>query len=166
MSMTIDTAKTKVCTQCKFEKPIDGFTNNKLTPDGLASWCKDCFNAYQRKSYLENHEEQLERHRKYRETHREQGRRKGRIYNQRMKSLVLFHYSSGVPTCAHCGFCDIRALSIDHINGGGSRHQREISNTIYRWLINNDFPDGYQVLCMNCQFIKREEKNEYRASGA
>ena len=55
---------------------------------------------------------------------------------------------------------DIRALSIDHINSDGASHRKEVGNGMYRWLLKNNFPEGFQVLCMNCQFIKRETNNE------
>lgn len=64
--------------------------------------------------------------------------------------------------CARCQFSDIRALSIDHINGDGAKHRKEIGGgRIYRWLLKQDFPEGFQVLCMNCQFIKAHENHEF-----
>jgi hypothetical protein len=42
-------------------------------------------------------------------------------------------------------------LGIDHINGGGTKHRKEIKNFgIYKWLIDNNYPLGYRVLCHNC----------------
>jgi hypothetical protein len=42
-------------------------------------------------------------------------------------------------------------LSIDHIDGNGNTHRREVGRTsLYRWLKANNFPSGYQVLCFNC----------------
>ena len=35
-----------------------------------------------------------------------------------------------------------------------------IKGNLYNWLIKNNFPSGFQTLCMNCQFIKREENRE------
>lgn len=83
----------------------------------------------------------------------------------RLKNKVLSYYSSGKPVCARCGFDDIRALSIDHINSNGGVHRKELSRSargsgFYWWLKLNGFPDGYQVLCMNCQWIKRTEQDE------
>lgn len=67
----------------------------------------------------------------------------------------------------NCGFIDERALSIDHINGGGMQHRRELSGggtgiNFYRWLRDTGYPEGFQTLCMNCQWIKRIKKNENR----
>jgi len=50
-------------------------------------------------------------------------------------------------------------LSIDHINNDGHKHRREnnirTGEQMYRWLAKNNFPPGFQVLCMNCQWGKR-----------
>lgn len=77
------------------------------------------------------------------------------------KFIVIAHYSNGTGICNRCNETDIRVLSIDHINGGGTQHKKTIKGSFYRWLINNNFPSGYQVLCMNCQWRKRSENNEY-----
>lgn len=78
-----------------------------------------------------------------------------------IKQIVLAHYGSGKVACVRCGFSDIRALSIDHINGDGwkDRNVRRGSNICYS-LRSLGYPDGYQTLCMNCQFIKRSENGE------
>ena len=81
-----------------------------------------------------------------------------RRYGVRLKAKVLTHYGNGRCACVKCGFDDIRALTIDHINGGGAEHRRKIgsyAHSIYPWLRINGYPDGYQTLCMNCQWIKR-----------
>ena len=89
-----------------------------------------------------------------------------------LKIEVLSHYSGGVPTCANPygqhlePYRDLRALSLDHISGGGTRermqgHKRSGWN-LCGLLKKRGFPAGYQVLCMNCQFIKREVNGETR----
>ena len=81
-----------------------------------------------------------------------------RRYRMKVKLNTLTHYGGGICACVKCGFSDIRALSIDHIDGNGAQHRREInqmSGDFYGWLKRNSYPDGYQTLCMNCQFIKR-----------
>lgn len=83
-----------------------------------------------------------------------------------LKEEVLAYYSNkNKPSCKRCGFSDIRALSIDHINGGGRKHFLQIKGggtRIYQWLRSHNYPEGYQVLCMNCQFIKKLENHENR----
>lgn len=78
-----------------------------------------------------------------------------------LKRKVLTHYGNGKCTCVRCGYSDLRALSLDHISGGGSRRiQGRTANALRHKLIAAGFPSGYQTLCMNCQFLKREENNE------
>lgn len=83
-------------------------------------------------------------------------REKARIRRLNIKSSVLSHYGNGRCACVNCDFDDLRALSIDHISDNGAEHRKQLNrSSIYEWLVSNDFPDGYQTLCMNCQFIKR-----------
>lgn len=100
----------------------------------------------------------------------EQDRKKSceysRRYRQSFKFIVLAHYSLGeIPQCVKCGFTDIRALSIDHINGGGGKHKASLgikASSFYRWLITSGYPEGYQTLCMNCQWIKKFKNKEHK----
>lgn len=44
-------------------------------------------------------------------------------------------------------------LTIDHINGGGSKLRRSenlYGLKFYRWIKNNNFPDSLRILCFNC----------------
>jgi hypothetical protein len=76
-------------------------------------------------------------------------------YAKSVKDLVFNHY--GGYKCSCCGETEENFLSIDHINGGGN-DQRKILGAggyaLYRWIINNDFPEGFRVLCMNCNWAK------------
>ena len=49
-------------------------------------------------------------------------------------------------------------LTIDHINGGGNKHLEAIrkvgGQSFYNWLITNNFPKGFRVLCWNCNHGK------------
>ncbi len=88
---------------------------------------------------------------------------RGKRIIEQQKRLVISHYSNETMRCVKCGFSDIRALSIDHINGGGRKHAQElrkVGTIFYRWLIKNNFPEGFQVLCMNCNYIKKVENKE------
>ena len=81
--------------------------------------------------------------------------------HQELRLLVLSHYGNdGKPLCVVCGFADIRALSVDHIHGNGNAHRRRIKKWLYLWLKQQNFPGGYQTLCMNCQMIKAAEAHE------
>lgn len=78
-------------------------------------------------------------------------------YKNYNKFLTIFHYTNGKMCCANCGENIFELLTIDHINGGGSKHRKVIGyHNIYVWLRRNDFPNGYQVLCYNCNLVKNK----------
>jgi len=75
-----------------------------------------------------------------------------------LKKEVLTVY--GDCSCANCKIKDMDVLSIDHIHNDGSTHKKKIGvqgGHLYSYLKRNNFPDRdrLQVLCMNCQFIKK-----------
>lgn len=76
--------------------------------------------------------------------------------NQKRRMIVLQFYGGNPPKCACCGEKEIKFLSIDHIKGGGTKHRKEmgVGKSIYPWLIRNNFPEGFQVLCHNCNMAK------------
>jgi hypothetical protein len=81
-------------------------------------------------------------------------------YTSKIRADVLRKYSNGsVPMCACCGDTEDVFLCIDHIDGGGNAHRRKIGKPrggfgFYLWLIKKNYPDGFQVLCHNCNFAK------------
>lgn len=86
------------------------------------------------------------------------------IRNQKRKNdnkiKVLTHYGNDTCACVRCGVEDIRVLSLDHIYNNGYEERRRTGwsgHEFYRQLIIAGFPEGYQTLCMNCQWIKRYE---------
>lgn len=75
--------------------------------------------------------------------------------NAEIKEIVFKHYSgSEVPYCACCGDTTYEFLTIDHIDGDGAEHKRKNGYSggsgTYHWLIKNNFPEGFRVLCWNC----------------
>ena len=71
---------------------------------------------------------------------------------QKTKQIVIQNYGG---LCACCPEVNLRFLTIDHINGGGNEHRKSLGingggHSFYRWLIRNEFPDGFQVMCWNC----------------
>lgn len=70
----------------------------------------------------------------------------------KLRKEIITHYGG---KCACCGQSIKEFLSIDHINGGGNAHRREIKASginLYRWLRKNNYPEGFRVLCMNCNW--------------
>jgi hypothetical protein len=83
-----------------------------------------------------------------------------RYRKTQLKIKILSYYGrEGNAVCVNCGEDRLSCLSIDHIEGGGSKDPRRGISRYY-WLKANNYPTGYQTLCMNCQWIKREVNNE------
>lgn len=88
--------------------------------------------------------------------HREERLKYHIIKNTKNKFIVMNKYGG---MCVCCNENRIVFLSIDHINNDGNIHRRELKikggTGMYRWLIKNNFPEGFQILCMNCNHAKR-----------
>jgi hypothetical protein len=59
----------------------------------------------------------------------------------------------GGARCACCSEENIEFLTIDHMNGNGNEHRRQIGGSgykTYQWLRKNGYPTGFRVLCFNC----------------
>ncbi len=116
---------------------------------------------------LKSTEKKLESARRYREEHKESikkwhqtiGKQREARLRITFKLDVLTHYGNGKLVCVMCGESRLACLSIDHINGNGCQERKKFGGNgygykFYRYLKKNDYPKGYQTLCMNCQFCK------------
>lgn len=76
------------------------------------------------------------------------------------RRMVIGFYSHGTFRCGCCGESQYDFLEVDHVNGGGNGERLKVfghtgvSSAFYHWLIKNDFPPGYQILCSNCNKSK------------
>ena len=67
---------------------------------------------------------------------------------QKLKKDAIYHYGQ---KCSCCGESDIRYLTIDHPENNGAEHRKSMGTKVmYRWLKQNNYPEGYGVLCFNC----------------
>lgn len=119
----------KACTKCERMLPADDdhFRKQKTTVTGLAAICIGC--------------------------HREQVRNGSIKIYRRYRLECLIHYSGDPPECLCCKESRLEFLCIDHIDGSGNKHRKVVAKTygsIFRWLTVNGFPEGYRVLCYNC----------------
>lgn len=137
--------KTKKCKRCNQIKSIDCFYFNERYRDGMVPWCKQCKKDYiskRRKTEPQNLKDAALNKEKRKET----------------KRIVLTHYGHGTCKCVWCGESRMECLSLDHIKDDGEKLRRagiEPSGyMLYRRLLNQGFPEGYQTFCMNCQWIK------------
>lgn len=88
----------------------------------------------------------------------------GRRYYARQKLTCFMHYSNGTNKCACCGESIYEFLTIDHINNDGAEHRKHTNNyegvSLYRWLVRNDFPEHFRVLCYNCNLGRAKSKTK------
>lgn len=63
--------------------------------------------------------------------------------------------------CARCGFSDKRALQVDHVDGDGAEHRRRESNAAGLLRSVKARPHLFQILCANCNWIKKDELGEH-----
>jgi hypothetical protein len=97
------------------------------------------------------------RFRKDRKEYIERQKRKSKISYKILKYNVFSAYSNGVIQCACCGQLEYGFLTIDHIKPKRDHyHAKNMSGVkLFRWLKYNAYPDGYQILCYNCNISKR-----------
>lgn len=172
----------KRCTKCGQDKPPTEFFQQATARDGRSPWCKACRSEQARKNRADRPEMMRAYNRRYQETHgevirerwhlhreanleaeRERDRlyylanreafreRNRRLYESR-KAQVLAHYGEA---CACCGTTE--KLSIDHVRSVGGHHRKSSAQAgaqLYRWLIKQGFPEGYQTLCIPCNCSK------------
>lgn len=120
--------KTKWCSKCSKVLPLKEFSvdNRKGLRIPVKPHCKKCRNV------------------------------DGKTYNLSLKMSVFNAY--GGPICVCCGEAHVTMLTIDHINGGGTMQRKQLKLTAgqptYRWLKDNNYPLGFQVMCFNCNASK------------
>ncbi|MCJ7760996.1 hypothetical protein MUP59_07660, partial [Candidatus Bathyarchaeota archaeon] len=124
---------------------------------------RDCLNAQARQKRIED----PKRFKKYergrgikRKLWKDQNKEKlkalGKLYRDTIKHEAIKHYSPEL-CCIRCGISDMDVLTIDHIKGKGHQHRKMLGGgglRFYYWLRKNNYPEGYQVLCLNCNWKK------------
>lgn len=170
----MDLSTPRSCTKCQEEKTVADFYLRKTSSDGIHTFCKKCVGDSNREYYEANREElrkknrvnwhsrseedlkrQQEKTRAWRAANRSQVLDKQRSERFKLKLAALSQYG---PTCMCCGEYDSRLLTIEHSNGDGAAHRREIfgnsrgGSGLYRWLRDNGYPRdlGLAVLCGSC----------------
>lgn len=112
----------------------------------------------QRKDYYEkNREQQLDAAKKrYKEImadpelHRKKNAA-NRAWKRRVKIEIIRRYGG---KCICCGENRIEFLCIHHIDNDGAKHRQKLhisaGYSFYAWLKRNNYPEGFKVLCANC----------------
>ncbi len=131
----------KKCTRCNKRKKLHSFYKRKSRPSGYNSECKVCSDA---------------RHEKWKQEHPGHLQRMHKIKNTEYKKTCVEKY--GIDSgCVCCGIKELSFLSMDHIKDDGfkNRDKHGLGKHLYRMLVREGFPPGFQTLCFNCQWGKR-----------
>lgn len=144
----VDTSIThKLCISCSRDLPISDFYRAGRYGAHM-SYCKKCANERTNAWREENPNRARASSRK---ACAKSWRMRLREKNREYKMAVIRHYGG---RCACCGEAHSEFLSVDHINGDGAQHRRVVKTNIYQWLLRNNFPEGFRLLCMNCNFAR------------
>lgn len=118
---------------------------------------RDKIGGYYRKYYYTHYEEIRQRkNQQNRKNEQKYEVRARRHHRHKIKALKL--YGGDTPKCANCGEDRYECLQIDHVKNDGAYERRKISSgeNFYYWLVKQSYqPHKYQVLCANCNAIKR-----------
>lgn len=119
-------AQLGLCRNCGKRKPLPGHVS-----------CRICYKRIQAR-YVTSKEAILKSQKKYIDGLRDAAYR-----------------AYGGYICACCKETKREFLTIDHVNNDGAAHRREIGRgvfTLFLWMKRNNYPEGFRILCMNCNF--------------
>lgn len=148
-----------ICRACKQEREAAKSAGNI---------CVSCLRDYQRDYRAANIERLRQYWKKRDSTNRLKPgwtaieRARGRAYWRKLRHEAIMAY--GGYRCACCGETEPAFLSLDHIANDGAQHRRALgyggngkgaSTATLAWLRRRGYPEGIQVLCMNCNFGKQ-----------
>ena len=126
--------------------------------------CSPICREERRKIYIKTHEQKnpiiyRKSAKKYYDSHKKEISLRKKKRAEKFKFQVLNHYGS---VCACCGEKQLEFLTVDHIHGDGSIQRKTIKTAnMWEFLVKNNYPAGFQVLCFNCNFIKNNQDKPF-----
>jgi len=111
--------------------------------------------AQNRAYYAANRDHRLAQRRAYRAANRDSELAWQSLHRAFVKAFVFAWYSLGEFRCACCGEDDYRALTLDHVVPLRN-HRRRGRGVTWKQVYRDGFPDGFQVLCANCNLMKHD----------
>jgi len=135
----------KLCSKCG-KNPRIVYSSGKVF-----EWCKECNREKNKKYYQKNREKAIAYSYKWQRDNPEKSKQHKKTANLKLRKEALRQYGGNNPKCKCCGENKYEFLAIDHIDGGGKKHRKEVGcSNIYSWLKKNNYPKGFRVLCHNC----------------
>ena len=158
------------CSKCKQTKNAERDFYRLKAKRKPHSWCKECYRKASNDKYRTDpvkRQSHLDYRVKYHAKNRSKIIAQDRNQRLRRKAEVLTHYGNGVLACVCCGIDTLDFLTLDHVDANGADHRKDLKGEhggkatgwfIYRWLMDNNYPEGYQTLCYNCNVGKHRTK--------
>lgn len=162
------------CSDCQTPHRSPGYCGDR---------CKDCHNknakkynlAYYKRhpdrviarsqEWAKNNPDHVKAYQKqWFETNREKQRQYAKVgkvkARKKVRSELIAAYG-GKCACPRCPEGRIEFLTVDHVNGSGTKHRKSLGlqpgYEFYCWLRRHGFPGKeYQLLCFNCNCAKRD----------
>lgn len=147
---------TKFCPSCNQTRDAAEFYKHRAHKDGLSSYCKICTKADVAKRYYRDYQNDPAYRERVRQTgvkwyqeNRERASERIKRNHRLERERAIAAYGG---KCACCGETQYEFLALDHENGDGGKHRREVGSKMSRWLAQQGFPKdlGLRVLCHNC----------------
>lgn len=129
---------------------------------------REYMKVYMKKYYPKHKDEYNICSKKWIKDHPEKRRLIHKKYRNQLRDKII-ELLGGKCSNLNCavigGMTDWRALQIDHVNGGGNIEKQKYQRSMYSYYkhILEQIKDGskdYQLLCANCNWIKRYENKE------
>lgn len=134
----------KTCTRCE-GKFIDSTKTKRM------KFCQEC--------------RKLPNHKLFKRTYTWERSEKGRNHTKKYHKAKKAEYKKMVYDYYgwYCNCCDEDGepfLTIDHVNNDGhlDRKQSITGIRLYQKIVADGFPAKYQILCMNCNFAKKNNE--------
>lgn len=143
----------RLCSRCKIN-PATVVGTNKIR----YHYCKSCKREYANNWGKDNPEKIIQSGKLSREKNKDKLRESRKKQRWSLKIDILTHYSRGKPHCKCCGETHPEFLAVDHINNNGAEAKRNGEPKggvgFYTYLRKNNYPEGFQILCHNCNMAK------------
>lgn len=159
--------KTKTCSKCGHvddAKKFHGLQCFKCRAEYGRKWRKkslEWIKEYRRTRPAEVKKRNSARATKWNKDNPDKRKKHALNYYYRLQDQTIMAYGGYV--CACCGETEPLFLTLDHINNDGGKFRKKYGfknhgPKFYKWLRDNGYPSGYQVLCSNCNHGKHRNK--------
>lgn len=140
--------RTKVCSKCGEEQPLENFSKSKRSKDGLMAWCKECVRQYNQ----EHKDEIAVKNRQYRDKHKDEiAEIRHRYWVKHKEELTKYNKQYYIEHKKEIGEYKKspmgRAINLlCAYNHGDQKYNRGEGDLTAKWIVENIFAKP----CVHC----------------